>query len=59
MENKCKFYNEAYIAGNHKSMTMEILRKITEQSNCTCKIIEGNTRGTGFFCRIPFPDNKN
>ena len=50
-----KVYNQAYILGNHKSMSMEKLQEIVGQLNCACKIIEGDNIGTGFFCRIPFP----
>ena len=28
--------------------------------NCICKIVKGNgQKGTGFFCKIPFPDEYN
>ena len=26
-------------------------------TNCICNIIHNNITGTGFFCRIPYPDN--
>ena len=25
-------------------------------TNCICNIIHNNITGTGFFCRIPYPD---
>ena len=31
-----------------------------QMENCICKIIKDNgTKGTGFFCKIPFPDKNN
>ena len=54
---KYKVYNQAYIAGNHNSMPMEKLQEIFGQLKCACKIIDGNIIGTGFFCKIPYPDN--
>ena len=31
-----------------------------QMENCICKIIKDNgTKGTGFFCQIPFPDKNN
>ena len=38
----------------------EQLLKINKQMNkIICVIDLGNSKGTGFFCKIPFPDNKN
>ena len=38
----------------------EQLLKINEQMNKNICVIDlGNAKGTGFFCKIPFPDNKN
>ena len=59
MKNEYNVYNEAYIAGNINSIPMEKLGKISGQSSCACKINDGNTYGTGFFCRIPYPDKEN
>jgi V8-like Glu-specific endopeptidase len=56
---KKKVHNQAYIPENHKSMSMEKLQEIVGQLNCACKIIDENTRGTGFFCIIPFPDSNH
>ena len=56
---KKKVHNQAYIPDNHKSMSMEKLQEIVGQLNCACKIIDENTRGTGFFCIIPFPDSNH
>jgi len=31
-----------------------------QMENCICKIVKGNgQKGTGFFCKIPFPDEYN
>ena len=31
-----------------------------QMENCICKIINDNgIKGTGFFCKIPFPDKNN
>ena len=41
-------------------LSSEQLLKINEQMNkIVCVIDLGNMKGTGFFCKIPFPDNKN
>ena len=41
-------------------ITYERLRTILEQmENCICKIKTENEAGTGFFCKIPFPNLKN
>ena len=38
----------------------EQLLKINEQMNKNICVIDlGEKKGTGFFCKIPFPDNKN
>ena len=58
MGNHSNVINEHYIEGNVGSVTLEKLKKIAE-SKCTCKIINGNGLGTGFFCNIPFPDDRN
>ena len=32
---------------------------LSQMENCICKIIKDDgQKGTGFFCRIPFPDKK-
>ena len=41
-------------------ITYERLRTILEQmENCICRIKTENEAGTGFFCKIPFPNLKN
>ena len=33
---------------------------LSQMENCICKIVNDDGRkGTGFFCRIPFPDKNN
>ena len=33
---------------------------LSQMENCICKIVKDNgEKGTGFFCTIPFPDEKN
>ena len=34
-------------------------RIIYQMKNCLCKLICKNTRGSGFFCRIPYPDQSH
>ena len=56
--------DESYIAGN-PIITYETSKKILEQMpKYICKIKTENEKdnekqGTGFFCKIPFPDNNN
>ena len=60
MGNDLNIDNEAKIKGSSDSITLEQIKNIYQQmNNCVCKIIHGNTRGTGFFCKIPFPDQNN
>ena len=41
-------------------LSSEQLLKINEQMNKNICVIDlGDKKGTGFFCKIPFPDNKN
>ncbi len=33
---------------------------LSQMENCIVKIVKNNwEKGTGFFCRVPFPDKKN
>ena len=55
---KCHFLKQAHITGASDSISQEQIRKIDFQMTYSiCSIIHNNSRGTGFFCRIPFPDN--
>ena len=60
MGNDLNIDDEAKIKGSPDSIPLEQIKNIYHQmNNCICKIIHGNTRGTGFFCKIPFPDHNN
>ena len=51
---------EKLLTGYPKLITYECTKKIIEQmENSICKIKIGEERATGFFCKIPFPDQKN
>lgn len=60
MGNDLNIDNEAKIKGSAIPITHSQIKKIYQQmNNSVCKIMHGNTRGTGFFCKIPFPDQNN
>ncbi len=49
---------EGHVKGSLNSLTQNQIKNINNQmKNCVCKIIYKDESGTGFFCRIPFPDN--
>ena len=51
---------EITVAGYPNWITYECTKKIIEQMEKNiCKITIGENRGTGFFCKIPFPDKNN
>ena len=52
---------EKYIENSVKPTSMEGMEKILYQmKNCICKIYkEDNIKASGFFCKIPFPDENN
>ena len=52
---------EKDIKGSSNSISYEILETILEQMrNCICLInCKKGGNGTGFFCKIPFPDKYN
>jgi len=52
---------EVNIENQPDPVDIEGTKKILFQmKNCICKIIKDDgTRGTGFFCTIPFPDKFN
>ena len=51
--------NESSLTGYPKVITYECSKKIIKQmEKSICKIKIGEEQGTGFFCKIPFP-NKN
>ena len=56
--------NEEYIfeakCGDSVEIEETIKKKLLEKAEkATCKIIVNNEIGTGFFCKIPFNNNKN
>ena len=51
---------ESFFEGNSNLITYECTQKIIEQMEKNiCKIKIGEEQGTGFFCKIPFPDKNN
>ena len=51
---------ESSITGYPNMISYESSKKIIEQMEKNiCKINIGQIQGTGFFCKIPFPDKKN
>ena len=40
-------------------ITFQEIKMITKQMGSICKIIRNNVTGTGFICKIPFPDSSN
>ena len=52
--------NEKLINDNPIIISFECTKKILEQmKKCVCKITIDKEKGTGFFCKIPFPDKNN
>ena len=51
---------ESNIRDNPIPISYDCSQKIMEQmEKCICKIKIGEKQGTGFFCKIPFPDKNN
>ena len=51
---------ESIIIGNPTVISYESTKKIVKQmKKNVCKIKIGKKQGTGFFCKIPFPDKNN
>ena len=51
---------EENLNGFPRVISYDCTEKIIEQmKNNVCKIMIGNTQGSGFFCKIPFPDKNN
>ena len=51
---------ECLLTGLPKVISFESTKKIIEQMVKTiCKIKIGEIQGTGFFCKIPFPNKNN
>ena len=55
------FKKEKYLNNSVNPISIEGTEKILFQMKyCICKIYKNDgTKGTGFFCRIPFPDESN
>ena len=52
--------DESLLIGYPDTITYECTKKIIEQMEKNiCKIKIGQNQGTGFFCKIPFPDMNN
>ena len=48
---------EDYITGNPIAIPFNCIEKmINQMKKNICKIKIGDDQGTGFFCKIPFPD---
>ena len=56
-----EFVNEKYIEDSVNPVSIEGIETILYQmKNCVCKIYQKEgSKGTGFFCRIPFPNEEN
>ena len=55
-----EFNKESILRGCPNILSYECTKKIIEQmEKCICKINIGNEQGTGFFCKIPFPDKNH
>ena len=51
---------ESILRGYPNVISYECSKKIIKQMERNiCKIIIGEEQGTGFFCKIPFPDLNN
>ena len=52
--------NEVFLKGYPKPFELDVTEKIIDQmKNNVCKIFGDTKNGTGFFCKIPFPDDSN
>ena len=52
--------NESYLTGYQNPINYKCTKKILEQMEKNiCKIKIEDNQGTGFFCKIPFPDLNN
>ena len=53
-------YKESLLIGYPNVISYDCTKKILEQmEKCVCKIKIGKIQGTGFFCKIPFPNKSN
>ena len=60
MEKEEDYIKESQIGNNPDSLTPDQMKQALYQiERCVCKIKDGNLSGTGFFCKIPFPNSFN
>ena len=61
MSRNSSIINEGLIEDQPNPVDIEGTKKILYQmENCICRIYKSNgKKGTGFFCKIPFPDKNN
>ena len=61
MKNKHNYIKEKLLSDQPLPIRLDDMKVIIEQmENCVCRIFEKNIfSGTGFFCKIPFPDTLN
>ena len=53
-------FKEGDVKGSPDIISYELINTIKFQmENCIAKIIVGEKKGAAFFCKIPFPDEKN
>ena len=51
---------EGLIENQPSPVDLEGTKKILfRMEKCICKIYQNGKKGTGFFCKIPFPDKNN
>ena len=60
VDNESSILKENILTGYPNVISYECTKKIIEQMEKNiCKIKIGKEQGTGFFCKIPFPDKDN
>ena len=60
MINKHSYIKEKVIAGQPNSISLETMKyMMIQMENSVCKLKLKIGAGTGFFCKIPFPDSYN
>ena len=59
-QNNINIKEEKSLLGHSRPISYEKTQKILEQmKNCICNIKIGKSKGTGTFCKIPYPDKNN
>ena len=60
VDNESSLFKENILTGYPNVISYECSKKIIKQMERNiCKITVGENQGTGFFCKIPFPDLNN